>query len=110
MLCVIEIYSQFAWVIPLKDKKGIKITNALQKILDEFNRKPNKIWADKGSQYWKKSMKVWLEKNGIEMYSAHNKRKSVVTERIIRILKTKMFKYMTSILKKCVFESICPYH
>ena len=103
MLCVIEIYSKFAWVIPLKDKKGIKITNALQKILDEFNRKPNKIWADKGSQYWKKSMKVWLEKNGIEMYSAHNKRKSVVTERIIRILKTKMFKYMTSILKKCVF-------
>ena len=100
MLCVIEIYSKFAWVIPLKDKKGIKITNALQKILDEFNHKPNKIWADKGSEYCKKSMKVWLEKNGIEMYSVHNKRKSAATERIIRILTTNMFKYMTVILKK----------
>ena len=97
MLCVIEIYNKFTWVIPLKDKKGTKITIALQKILDEFNHKPNKIWADKGSEYCKKSVKVWLEKNGIEMYSAHNERKSVVTERIIRILKTKMFKYMTSI-------------
>ena len=45
----------------------------------------------------KNQWKYWLEKNGIEMYSAHNERKSVVTERIIRILKTKMFKHMTSI-------------
>ena len=86
MLCVIVIYSKFPWVIPLKDKKGIKITNAFQKVLDESNRKPNKIWADKGSQYCKQSMKVWLEKNGIEMDSAHNERKSVVTERNIRII------------------------
>ena len=43
LLCVIDIYSKYAWVIPLKDKKGIAITNAFQKILDESNRKPNKI-------------------------------------------------------------------
>ena len=49
LLCVIDIYGKYAWVIPLKDKKGITITNAFQKILDESNRKANKIWVDKGS-------------------------------------------------------------
>ena len=50
-LCVIDIYSKDAWVILLKDKKGITITNAFRKILDESNRKPNKIWVDKGSEF-----------------------------------------------------------
>ena len=49
LLCVIEIYSKYAWVIPLKDKKGIAITNAFQKILNKSNRKPKKIWSDKGN-------------------------------------------------------------
>ena len=47
LLCVIDIFSKYTWVIPLKDKKGIKITNAFQKILDESNLKPNKMWVDK---------------------------------------------------------------
>ena len=51
LLCVIDIFSKHAWVIPLKDKKGITITNAFQKILKESNRKPNKIWVDKGSEF-----------------------------------------------------------
>ena len=59
LLCVIDIYSKYAWVIPLKDKKGITITNAFQKILDESNRKPNKIWVDKGSEFYNRSMKAW---------------------------------------------------
>ena len=57
LLCVIYIYSKYAWVIPLKDKKGIMITNAFQKILDKSNRKPNKIWVDKGSEFYNRSMK-----------------------------------------------------
>ena len=65
MLCVIDIYSKYSWVIPLKDKKGITITNASQKILKEFNRNPNKIWVDKGSEFYNRSMKSWLEKSGI---------------------------------------------
>ena len=72
LLCVIDIYSKHAWVIPLKDKKGITITNALQKILDESNRKPNKIRVDKGSEFYNSSIKSWLEKNDIKMYSTHN--------------------------------------
>ena len=57
LLCVIDIYSKYAWVIPLKDKKEIIITNAFQNILDESNRKPNKIWLGKGSEFYNISMK-----------------------------------------------------
>ena len=54
LLCVIDIYSKCAWVVPLKDKKGITITNAFQKILDESNHKPNKMWMDKRSEFYNK--------------------------------------------------------
>ena len=50
LLCVIYIFSKYAWVVPLKDKKRVAITNAFQKILDDMNRKPNKIWVDKGNE------------------------------------------------------------
>ena len=46
----------------MKDKKGITITIAFQKILDESNCKPNKIWVDKGSEFYDRTMKSWLEK------------------------------------------------
>ena len=57
LLCVIHIFSKCAWVIPLKDKKGIIITNAFEKILDESNRKPSKIWVDKCSEFYNRSIK-----------------------------------------------------
>ena len=57
LLCVIDIYSKYSWVIPLNNQKCITITNAFQKILDESNRKPNKIWVDKGSGFYNRSMK-----------------------------------------------------
>ena len=60
LLCVIDIFSKYARVIRLKDKKCIIITNAFQKILDESSRKPNKIWVDKGSEFYNRSMKSWL--------------------------------------------------
>ena len=74
-------------VVSLKDKKGITITNAIQKILDECNCKPSKIWVDKGTEFYDISMKSWSQDNNIEMYSIHNKRKSAVAERFIRTLK-----------------------
>ena len=55
LLCVIDIFSKYAWVVPLKDKKGVSIVNAFQKILKESNRKPNKIWVDKGSEFYNNS-------------------------------------------------------
>ena len=60
LLCVIDIFSKYAWVIPLKDKKGISIVNAFKQILKESNRKPNKICVDKGSEFYNISFKKWL--------------------------------------------------
>ena len=57
LLCVIDIFSKYAWVVPLKDKKGITITDALQKVLKESDGKPNKIWVDKGSECYNSSVK-----------------------------------------------------
>ena len=99
LLCVIDIYSKYAWVVLLKDKKGITITNAFQQILNESNCKPNEIWVDKGSEFYNRSMRSWLQNNDIEMYSTHNKGKSVVAERFTRTLKNKIYKHMTSISK-----------
>ena len=91
LLCVIDIYSKYARVITLKDKK---CANVFHEILKESNKKPSKIWVDKGSVFYNRSMKSWLEKNGIEMYSMHNEGKSVIAERFIRTLKNKIYKYM----------------
>ena len=99
LLCVIDIFSKYAWVIPLKDKKGVIIVNAFQKILKESNTKPNKIWVDKGSEFYNNSFKKWLQYNDIVMYSRNNKGKSVVAERFIRTINNKIYKYMTSISK-----------
>ena len=62
LLFAIDIYSKYAWVIPLKDKKGVTITNAFQNILNKSNCKPNKIWVDKGSEFYNRSMKLWRRK------------------------------------------------
>ena len=55
LLCVVDIFGKYAWVVPLKDKKGVSIVNAFQKILDDSTRKPNKIWVDKGSRFYNSS-------------------------------------------------------
>ena len=51
LLCVIDIFSKYAWVVPLKDKKGASIVNSFLIILDKPGLKPNKIWVDKGSEF-----------------------------------------------------------
>ena len=68
LLCVINIFSKYAWVVPLKDKKGASIVDAFQKILDDSNRKPGKIWVGKGSEFYNNSFKKWLKDNDIEMF------------------------------------------
>ena len=71
LLCVIDIFSKYVWVIPIKDKKGVSIAYAFQKILDDSKRKPNKIWVDKGSKFYNNFFKKWIKVNDIEMYSTH---------------------------------------
>ena len=111
MWCVIDIFSKYAWIVPLKDEKGVTIVYAFQKSLDDSMeshsaRKPNKIWVDKGSEFYNSYFKKWLNDNGIEMYSIHNEGKSVVVERFIKTLKTKIYKHMTSISKKVYIDKL----
>ena len=106
LLCVIDIFSKYAWAVPLKDKKGISIVKAFQSILKQSNRKPNKIWVDKGSEFYNAYFKKWLRGNDIVMYSTHNEGKSVVAERFIRTLKSKIYKYMTSISKNVYIDKL----
>ena len=106
LLCVIDIFSKYAWVVSFKDKKGVSIVAAFQSILKQSNRKPNKIWADKGSEFYNAFFKKWLRDNDIVMYSTNNEGKSVVAERFIRTLKSKIYKYMTSISKNVYIDKL----
>ena len=101
LLCAIDLFSKYAWVVPIKDKKGTSIVNAFKKIISK--RKPNKIWVDQGSEFYNNTFKDFLKINNIEIYSTYNEGKSVVAERFIRTLKNKVFKRMTAISKKCLF-------
>ena len=106
LICVIDIYSKYAWVVPLKDKKGVNTVNVFQSILKKSSRKPSKIWVDKGSEFYNRSVKSWLEKNDVEMYPTHNEGTSVVAERFIRTIKNKIYKHMTSISKNVYIDKL----
>ena len=106
LLCVTDTFSKYGWVVPFKDKKGISIVKAFQSILKQSNSKPNKIWIDKGSEFYNAYFKKWLRDNDIVMYSTHNEGKSVVAERFIRTLKSKIYKYMTSISKNVYINKL----
>ena len=80
-------------------QKIITITKVSQKLLDESVSKPNKIWVDNGRKFCNRSTKSWLQNNSIEMYLIHNEGKSVVVERFIITLNSKIYKYVTSISK-----------
>ena len=104
LLCVIDLYSKYTFVIPLKDKKGISIVNAFNKIIKQSNRKPNKIWVDQGGEFYNNVFEKWLSDNDINMYSTYNGGKSVVAERFVRTLKNKLYKHMTATGKNVYFD------
>ena len=96
LLCAIDLFSKYAWVVPLKDKRGITIVNAFQKIISK-GRHPNRIWVDQGSEFYNNLFKRFLKITNIEMYSTYSEGKS---ERFIQTLKNKIFKYC---FKECFF-------
>ena len=102
-MCAIDLFSKYAWVISLKDKKGIGIVHAFQKIISE-ERRPNKTWIDQGSEFYNNSVKDFLKMNNVEMYLTYNEAKSVIAERFIRTLKNKVFKHMAAISKNVYFD------
>ena len=104
LLCVVDLFSKYAFVAPLKDKKGISITNAFNKIIKQSNRNQNKIWIGQGGEFYNHVFKKWLSNNDIIMYSTFNKGKSELVERFIRTLKNKLYKHMTAINKNVYYD------
>ena len=103
LLCAIDLFTKYASVVAIRDKKGTSIVNAFKKMISK-ERKPNKIWVDQGSEFYNNSFKDFLKTNNIETYSTYNEGKSVVAERFIRTLKNKIFKHMTAISKNVYFD------
>ena len=103
LLCTIDLYSKYAFVIPLEFKKGISVTNGFNKIIKQSNRKPNKIWVDQGGEFYNNVFKKWLSDNDIIICSKYNEGKSVVAK-IIRTLKSKLYKHMTAIGKNVYYD------
>ena len=113
LLCPINFFSKYAWVVPLNDKKRISIVNAFQKIISkgrkaesEGQRKPNKVWVHQGGEFYNKLFQRFLKINNIEMYSTYSEGKSVVAERFIRTLKNKIFKHMTAVSMNVYFDAL----
>ena len=101
LLCEIDLFSKYAWVIPIKDNKGV--SNAFQNIISK-GRKPNKTWVNQGREFYNNYFKDFLRLNNTEMYSTYNEGKSVVAERFTRTLKNKIFKHITAISKNVYFD------
>ena len=96
-------FSKYAWVVPLKDKRGIRVVSTFQKIISK-GRKPNKSWADQGVECYNNLFHRLLKMKDIEMYSTYKEGKFVVPERFIRTLKNKIFKHMKAISKSADFN------
>ena len=103
LLCAIDLFSKYAWVVPLKDKRGITVVHAFHKIISK-GRKRNEKWVYKGGEFYNNLLKTFLKINNIEMYSTYNEGKSVVAERFIRTLKSKIFKQMAAVSKNVCFD------
>ena len=104
LLCVLDIFSKYAWVVPLNAKKFLSIANVFQIILKQSDRKSNKIWVNKGSEFHNIFFKNWLQDNDIVMYSTHNEGKPVIAKRFIGTLKSKIYKYMTSLSRNVYID------
>ena len=102
LLCAIDLFSKYVWVVPLKDKRRITTVNAFQKIISK-KRKPNKIWVDQSGEFYNKLFKTFLKINNNEMYSTYNEGKYVAAVKFVRTLKNKS-KYMTAVSKIVYFD------
>lgn len=96
LLTIIDIFSKFAWAVPVKDKTGASVTKAFENVMKNSKRKPEKLWVDEGKEFYNKEFKSLLEKNGILMYHTFNEGKAVVIERFNRTLKNIMWKHFTA--------------
>ena len=94
ILMIIDVFSKYGWSVPLKTKTGTEVASALQKIFKE--KKPKKLWVDKGKEFYNKVVAALLKKNDIEIYSTNNDEKCSVVERFNRTIKTQLWRYFSA--------------
>ena len=105
LLRAFDLFGKYAWLVSLKDKRGISIVNAFQKIVSK-ERKPIKIWVDQCGEFDNNLFKRFLKTNNTEMYSTYKEGKSVAAEGFIRTLKNKTFKGMKAVWKNIYFDAL----
>ena len=96
LLTVIDVFSKYGWIIPLKDKKTESVSSAFEKIFKKSKRKSTMLWTDKGSEFISKHFKEFLKKNYIKLYHTENEEKSSIVERWNRTMKNKMWKMFSA--------------
>jgi hypothetical protein len=96
MLNIIDVFSKFAWSVPLKDKRGETVAEAFKLIVKKSGRLPKFLWVDQGKEFYNKNVDEWLEKNSITRYSTFGEHKSAVIERFNRTIKEKMWMRFTA--------------
>jgi hypothetical protein len=93
LLNVVDVFSRYAWSIPLKTKSAAEVVDAFA----DIKRKPNKIWVDKGGEFYNKQMDAYISKNNIVRYSTYGEHKSAIVERFNKTLKSWMWRKFTEL-------------
>ena len=96
MLTVIDVFSKYGWIEPLKDKKTESVSLAFEHIFKKSKRKPEKLWTDKSSEFISKHFKDFLKKHNITLYHTQNEEKSSIVERWNKTMKNKMWKMFSA--------------
>ena len=105
LLMVIDVFSKFGWIRPLKDKRGQSVADAFKDIF-KTKRKPKMLWTDKGSEFFNGIMKDLLHKNGVKLYTTENEEKSSVVERWNRTMKEKLFRMFSANNNTIYFDKL----
>lgn len=92
VLVVIDAFSKYVWVRPLKSKSGNEVAGAMRSILDENLRKPNNLATDRGGEYFNTHFKKLMSEHSINHYSTFSTKKAFFAERVIRTLKSNLYK------------------
>ena len=96
LLLVIDVFSKYGWIKPLKDKKTESVSSAFDTIFKKSKRKPTMLWTDKGSEFISKHFKEFLKKNKIKLYHTENEEKSSIVERWNKTMKNRMWRMFSA--------------
>ena len=106
LLTVLDVLSKYAWVQPLKDKTGVALVHAFEKILKE-GRHPNRLQTDRGKEFYNRTFQRWLDEQGIQHFSTEGDAKASVVERFNRTLKERLYRYFTAV-NTLRFDDVLP--